>query len=200
MYIGGANFPHLLRKMHVKKIIARWQDWSGKGIEHVVLKQNPDHITADGVILALGDSGPFAITYHIACDISWRVNRLAISELGSSLTIQLASDGVGNWTERSGAALPQLAPAIDVDISSTPFTNTLPIRRLNLREGQSKEIVTAYLQVPGFELTTDRQRYTCLVPGKLYRYESVGNDFTREIKVDSDGLVVNYPGLFRRMF
>ena len=46
---------------------------------------------------------------------------------------------------------------------------------------------------------TDPQRYTCLAPLKRYRYESIDSDFTREIEVDSRGLVVTYPGLFRRL-
>jgi hypothetical protein len=184
----------------MNKTIARWQDWSGKTIEHLVLNQSGNRITADGAILAHGNPDPFAITYHIACDSAWRVKRVEISKLGSSLAIELASDGDGNWIEQSGTSLPQLASAVDVDISITPFTNTLPIQRLNLQSGQSKEIIAAYIQVPAFDITSDRQRYTCLVPGKLYRYESVDNEFTRDIEVDSDGLVVNYPGLFRRIF
>lgn len=184
----------------MNKIIARWQDWSGETIEHLVLNQTRNCITADAAILARRKPEPFAITYHIVCDCSWRVNRVEIRELGSSLAIELASDGNGNWIADSGAALPQLASAVDVDISITPFTNTLPIRRLNLQAGQSKEIIAAYVEVPGLGITSDRQRYTCLLPGKLYRYESVDNDFTRDIEIDSDGLVVNYPGLFRRIF
>jgi uncharacterized protein len=95
--------------------------------------------------------------------------------------------------------LPQLAGAIDIDISITPFTNTLPIRRLRLQTGQSQEILVAYVQLPGLAVTTDRQRYTCREPDRRYRYESLDGDFTREIEVDGHGLVVTYPGLFRRV-
>jgi hypothetical protein len=44
--------------------------------------------------------------------------------------------------------MPQLGGAIDIDISITPFTNTLAIRRLNLRRGQSEEIIAVYIRVP----------------------------------------------------
>jgi hypothetical protein len=184
----------------MNKINARWQDWSGQTIEQLVLNQSSKRITADAAILACGKPNPFAITYHVVCDNCWRVNRVEISELGSNLAIELAADGIGNWFDKSGAVLPQLASAVDIDISHTPFTNTLPIRRLNLQRGESKEIIAAYIQVPSLTITADRQRYTCLVSGKVYRYESVDNDFTRDIEVDADGLVVNYPGLFRRVF
>ena len=101
--------------------------------------------------------------------------------------------------DASAAVLPKLRGAIDVDISATPFTNTLPIRRLSMRLGQSEEILAVYVQVPSLAVSTDRQRYTCLEAGKRYRYESVDSDFTRDIEVDEHGLVVNYPGLFRRV-
>jgi uncharacterized protein len=184
----------------MNKSIARWQNWSGESIEHLVLKEDHSCITADGVVLTMADNSPFAMRYRIVCDRFWRVNRVEISEIGSQVVTELVSDGIGNWSDKSDADLVPLASVIDVDISITPFTNTLPIRRLNLQAGLSAEILVAYIQAPSLDVTTDRQRYTCLVPGKLYRYESLDTDFTRDIEVDSNGLVVNYPGLFRRVF
>lgn len=183
----------------MNKIIARWQDWSGKGIEHLVLTEEPNQIVAEAAILGTIDENVFAARYQILCDASWRVKKVDIAEIGSDLIVQLARDSVGNWVDGSATALPQFAGAIDIDISITPFTNTLPIRRLNLQRGQSEEILAVYIQVPGLSITTDRQRYTCLEAGRRYRYESVDSDFTREIDVDANGLVVTYPGLFRRV-
>jgi hypothetical protein len=185
---------------HMRAIIARWQDWPGTGIEHLVLKEGPNQIVAEAAILGTIDDRMFAARYKIICDAAWRVKKVAINELGADLTAELTSDGVGNWVDGSGAPQPQLGNAVDIDISITPFTNTLPIRRLNLQRGQSQEILAVYIQLPNIAITTDRQRYTCLEPGQRYRYESVDSDFIREIEVDEHGLVVNYPGLFRRLF
>ena len=95
--------------------------------------------------------------------------------------------------------LSKLTGAIDIDLSITLFTNTLPIRRLKLRAGQFAEIVTVYIYMPTLTLTTVPQRYTCLELGKRYWYESLDSDFTRDIEVDGRGLVVTYPGLFHRL-
>jgi len=81
----------------------------------------------------------------------------------------------------------------------TPFTNTLPIRRLDLAEGQTADIRVVYVLLPELTITIDPQRYTCLRRGGRYRYESLDSDFVREIDIDTDGLVVTYPGLFRRV-
>ena len=119
--------------------------------------------------------------------------------VGDARKIEIAGDGKGNWTDGAGKSLPKLTGAIDIDLSVTPFTNTLPIRRLKLSAGQSAEILTVYILAPALTLVTDPQRYTCLVPGTRYRYESLDSDFTRDIDVDDHALVVTYPGLFRRL-
>jgi hypothetical protein len=119
--------------------------------------------------------------------------------IGADTVIDLVSDGTGRWRNAGGPALPDLDGAIDVDLSVTPFTNTLPIRRLDLAEGQRADIRAVYVHFPDLGLTIDRQRYTCLKRGSQYRYESLDSDFVRDIEIDADGLIVTYPGLFRRI-
>jgi hypothetical protein len=181
------------------RIVARWKDWAGTGLEHLVLREGADEIVAEAAILGSADDELFAARYRIVCDGAWRVRKVAIALIGSDRPIELASDGVGNWVDGSATAMPQLDGAIDIDISITPFTNTLPIRRLSLRTGETAEILAVYIQLPSLAITTDRQRYTCLETGRRYRYESVDSDFTRDIDIDEHGLVVTYPGLFRRV-
>ena len=58
--------------------------------------------------------------------------------------------------------------------------------------------LVAYVALPELTVTIDPQRYTCLDRDRRYRFESLDGDFTRDIEVDAGGLVVTYPGLFRR--
>jgi len=182
-----------------KPIVARWQDWNANGIEHLVLREGSHEVVAESVVVGSADDVIFALRYRIRCDKSWRVRSAAVALVGSDRKIEITGDGKGHWSDVSGKRLPKLAGATDIDLSATPFTNTLPIRRLKLRAGQSAEIVTVYILAPALTLTTDPQRYTCLEPLKRYRYESIDSDFTREIEVDRRGMVVTYPGLFRRL-
>lgn len=180
-------------------IIARWQDWSGSGLEHLVLKVGSSGMVAESAILATVDGEAIAVRYRVQCNSEWRVRKAEIARIGDERVIELTSDGLGNWADGDGLAQPQLRGAIDIDISVTPFTNTLPIRRLGLKVGQSAEILVVYMELPRLAVKTDRQRYTRLEVG-LYRYESVDSDFTRDIEVDAESLVMTYPGLFRRVF
>lgn len=180
-----------------KSITAIWKGWAGDSTEYLTLKERGGIISAESVIISEGGGRSYAARYAIECDPGWRVRSVSVSLFGESRRISLSGDGRGGWMDGSGA-LSGLKGAIDVDIFPTPFTNTIPVRRLNLSAGQSADIIAAYITLPEMSVTTDPQRYTCIEPLKLYRFESPGSDFKCDIEVDEYGLVVSYPGLFRR--
>lgn len=179
--------------------VARWESWDGTGLQHLVLRVGPEEIVAEAVVLAAEDDRSFAARFRIVCDGAWRVRSVEAGVIGDDRRILLASDGAGHWRDGAGRPLPDLEGAIDVDLPVTPFTNTLPIRRLDLAAGQSADLRVVYIVLPEYTVTTDPQRYICLEPRRRYRYESLDSDFVREIEVDTDGLVVTYPELFRRV-
>ncbi len=179
-----------------------WSPWSEPGIEHLHLLQKDEFILADSIVVGVSKHIPFRLHYGITCDTHWNVKQLGIELLsGNHKSIMLQADGKGHWA--TGTPVPLLDGCIDVDISATPFTNTLPIRRLALKPGQSAEVLVVYLLIPEMELMTDRQRYTCIEitpSGGLYKYESIDSDFSAHLPVDRDGLVLDYPGLFKSIW
>ena len=183
-----------------------WSPWMGPGLEHLHLRQQQDGIVADGLILGVEEQVPFRVHYEIHCDPQWRLRTVLLSVPGgSSQSLHLFTDGDGSWTKESGETIPSLKGCLDVDISATPFTNTLPIRRLALQPGSSAILNMLYIAIPQRLIEVVKQRYTCLevtASGGRYRYESLANGvswFTAELAVDADGLVLDYPGLFRRV-
>lgn len=185
----------------MERIVARWTDWQGRGLEHLVLQLGSEAIVADAVVVSDDDAAdpPFAVHYRITCDLEWRVRRAEVDLVGDDRQLRLSSDGQGHWLDAAGKPLAALDGAIDIDLAASPFTNTLPIRRLGLRRGQSADIRAAYIRVPELDVTSDPQRYTCLEPLASYRYASLDSDFSRDIETDRHGLVISYPGLFRRV-
>lgn len=183
-----------------------WTPWEEPGLEHLHLIQNNELIVADSVLIGVDGQDPFRAQYEISCDSDWRLRSVHVSLLSRSpQAVHLFTDGKGNWTSEMGEVIPALSGCLDVDISVTPFTNTLPIRRLNLRPGMSSTLNMAYIAAPRLHIEVVEQRYTCLEvtpDGERYRYESLKNGdswFTAELLVDSNGLVIDYPGLFRRV-
>lgn len=183
-------------------IVARWRDWDDRGLEHLSLTETDAGLEAISVIIGRADpadgGAPFAARYRILCDPLWRVRELDVELIGEPVRLSVTADGKGNWLDAAGSGLGFLDGAVDVDLAASPFTNTLPIRRLDPAEGEAVDIVTAYLRFPALTLSPDPQRYTCLKHRRRYRYDSLDSDFSAEIEVDGDGLVTSYPGLFRR--
>jgi uncharacterized protein len=175
----------------------RWREAAGEGVQHLVLDRSPGQITAEGMIVAGGEA-PFAARFRLLLDSRWRTRRLSVALLGNPVVLVLLADGKGGWTDAEGHDLPALEGVQDVDISATPFTNTLPLRRLRTAVGKSVDIDTAHVDLPSMTVKRDAQRYTRLEE-RSWRYESRDSDFTRDITVDEDGVVISYPGLFERV-
>jgi uncharacterized protein len=169
-----------------------WQGTPTGSVEHLDLVPRDDHLRGRSVV----DLGPERIEYAVELDAGWVFRALRVRS-SSGRTLDLARADDGGW-EVDGAAREDLAEAVDVDLSFSPFTNTLPIRRLGLAVGEAARIVTAYVAAPSLHVAPDPQRYTRLATDR-YLYESLDGDFRREITVDGDGFVVDYPGLFARL-
>jgi len=56
-----------------------------------------------------------------------------------------------------------------------------------------------YVPFDTFEAFPDAQRYRTIEPGRLYHYEAVDGTFAADLPLDEDGLVLDYPTLFRRL-
>lgn len=178
-----------------------WWAWDGPGLGHLRLAVRDSGVVADGLMLGVAEGRPFRLAYEVRCDTHWRVRAARVGVPGEPTKVELLSDGEGNWTGPDGRTLPYLGGCEYVDISETPFTNTLPIRRLGLASGESAEISVAYFDGTELQPWPEPQRYTCLEKGNgggLYRFLSLDGGFTADLPVDADALVLDYPGLFRR--
>ena len=180
-----------------REVALSWLDQSESGIEVSRVTFTQYSCSVDGRIDGPAHA-PFVLEYAVSCDEAWNTRYVFIAEASGDRRLELLASGRGHWTDGDGEPLPELRGALDVDISATPFTNTLPIRRLDLPPGGSAEITVAFVSVPDLALSTERQRYT-RTSELGYRFESVDADFERQITVDADGLVVEYPGLFSRL-
>ena len=187
-------------------IEARWTSWNGGGLEHLRLDVRADRVLADGWILGEDGAGrPFRASYVVECDGAWKARRARVQVLEDpARVLDLRSDGNGLWTDLgTGAPLRLIDGCIDVDIFPSPFTNTLPIRRLaDAEPGRPVAIAVAWIAAPELTVRLSRQEYTLLArgaEGARWRYRGLDSDFTTELEVDRDGLVLDYPGLARRV-
>ena len=185
--------------MH-RDIVWEWAD--RPGLEHLSLDIAPDGITADGVVLVALEGRPVRLRYSVRCDARWgfREASLAVDHDGAQSSLALTRNENGQWRV-DGTKRTDLDGCTDIDIMTTPFTNTLPIRRLALTPDAATVIRVAYIRIPELSVAAFDQEYTRLDPGlppRRFRYRSLASGFTAELAVDADGVVIDYPGVWRR--
>ena len=147
----------------------------------------------DGAAVFMEQEQACRLDYSVTCDERWRTMSAAVEGwIGSApVNVSLKVDSAGRWSF-NGRAVLACSGCIDVDLSFTPATNLLPIRRLALAPGAEERVVAAWLRVPSLALEPLEQRYR-RVDATRYRYESDGGRFTAELSVDEHGFVMRYP-------
>jgi hypothetical protein len=180
-----------------------WSAWEGPGLEHLRLEESANGVRADSLLITVDDAGrPFRARFVVECDEGWCVTRARIEVLEASPRIlDLAGDARGHWTS-GGTSTPTLDGCLDVDVFPSPFTNTLPMRRLTEAVvGQPIAIDVAWVALPELSVRVDRQEYTLLdrgAGGSRWRFRALETGFTVELATDPHGLVRDYPGIARR--
>jgi hypothetical protein len=183
--------------------ISRWCDWQGSGLDHCLFTQSSEALLIEGVVIG-GHLDGYAAHYRVRTDGSFRTREVRIEVVGGP-RLHLTSDGEGHWQDQiRNEPASFLTGCLDVDIAGTPATNTLPIKRLELPQQSSRVITVVYIPL-SVHLPDEclpevmEQCYTCLQVNKRYRYEGRPHGFTADIEVDEHGVVVDYPGVFRRL-
>ena len=186
--ISGTMKAHLL-----------WQALEYPSLEHCVVHHTSTGYEVSSVLVGLTGNKDFRIEYRIVINAEWQTLSVDVHYdiSGSIQTLHYSGNGQGKWTV-DGKDSPAFDGCIDVDLPLTPFTNSLPINRLNMSEGDQRLIRVIYLDIIEGEIKCVSQKYTKLSSTE-YKYENVPNDFEAVITVDETGLVTHYPRLFERI-
>jgi hypothetical protein len=173
------------------------------GFEVCFFSERPDATLLSGHTAAVEDGVAWAVRYEIAIDAAWRTRRVVMWSSSSidERSIVLEADGTGHWSV-DGAEYPAVEGCIDIDLEASACTNTLPVHRFALAPGETSDAPAAYVRR---DLRVERleQRYR-RVPddpahGQQFDYESPAFDFRATLTYDASGLIVDYPGIARRL-
>jgi hypothetical protein len=175
--------------------------WTGQeyySLENCLINDTAFGKEITSTIIGEHEGKIYLVEYSIRTNQNWETIFFEVFSRHSDHTqnICFESDGKGNWTH-GGAPLTQFQGCIDIDISLTPFTNSLPINRLKLSQQQEQEIQVIYVNLLEQQIASVRQRYRRLSETE-YHYENVPKDFEATIQVDKQGFVIDYPSLFVR--
>ncbi|WP_420452778.1 putative glycolipid-binding domain-containing protein [Ilumatobacter sp.] len=170
---------------------ARWDTWDATAHETTTLRWENEAWTA------IGEVGREAVSYVVRLSPTWDVRQFLLFRNADQPDLWLGHDGSGRWGEVNGAHRPDLDGCVDVDLAITPFTTSIPIRRLRLDPGDSASLTVALIDAETLGVVPVTRRYEHLSPGR-YRRTDVGSGDESVFDVDEYGLVHDQPGRFRR--
>jgi hypothetical protein len=188
-----------------------WSKDDPFGVEFADLRLGRDTLTASGVAIGT-EPVPYRLDYELETGPRFVTTRLHVTSRGEGWRrdLDLRRDASGAWTvdatEHGTVDLPSpgcdaslLEDALDCDLGLSPVTNMMPILRHGLvRAGGPIVLSMAWVAVPELSVRLDRQRYRH-VRSHVVGFEAVDGSFAAELTCDDDGVVVDYPGIARRL-
>ena len=143
------------------------------------------------------DAGGMAVlNYLVRCDVGWRTLSADVAGMHGDDEVQLriACDN-GRW-HLNDVEQPGVDGASDLDLSFTPATNLMPIRRLMVSADTQQAVTAAWLRYPEEDLARLDQVYgrTGLPDHVSYQAEQTG--FETQLSFDDSGFVTLYPGFW----
>jgi uncharacterized protein len=185
------------------------------GTELAALSVSARTLEAHGVAIGV-EPLPYRLDYELSTVDEFVTARLVVRTQGDGWRRALVLErlAVGAWVctpESEGfASLPApggdvrgLNGALDCDLGLSPLTNSMPVLRHGLHEGGGPvDFLMAWVSVPDLSVHPSRQRYTFLqrqARARLVRFEAPDATFVADILFDDNGVVIDYPGIARRI-
>lgn len=176
-----------------------WKGFEHESLENCVIHVSQYSFQITSFIIGKFEKLPFKIEYKIEVSPQWETRSFEIvTTLKNSFSkITYTSDKDRNWFV-DGKIDTRLAGCFDIDISATPFTNTLAINRLNLIPGQPRLIEVVYVDIFEKSIRVEKQRYEKLTDSQI-KFTQISNGFEAIVSVDDLGFVTSYPELFEQI-
>jgi hypothetical protein len=180
-----------------------WRAHDVPRMESVRVQLTGNRIKAYGRIVAAATSShpAFSASYDLVTDEAGGTKRLSMTVTLAERERQLsiARDEENMWLIQDHTGQTQRAAydgALDVDVIFSPFFNALPIRRTGLyRRTDSITCPVVYVRLPEVAVEAAVISYSSAADG--IKLHSPAAETT--ITVDSDGFILDYPGLAERI-
>ncbi|WP_199254434.1 putative glycolipid-binding domain-containing protein [Mycolicibacterium mengxianglii] len=187
--------------------ILTWRGDEVARMESVRVQLSGKRIKAYGrIVSAATDATPaFSASYDLVTDEKGATKRLSLTVTMAERERQLsiARDEENMWViqQHSGkTSRSDFGGALDVDVVLSPFFNALPIRRTGLyQQAESVTLPVVYVRIPDLEVGPATISYSSGGPDAKdgIKLHSPVADTT--VTVDSDGFILEYPGLAARI-
>lgn len=183
-----------------------WQGLHEPRLEQVrLLLSNDQRLRATGRLVAAGPDEQFNASFEVSVGESGQVNRLLLRTATvleeRQCSLSRTEDGAWLVDHGQGSKRETFNGALDVDVQFAVLFNAIPIRRLGLhREASEHTLPVVRVSLPDLSVRAVTHTYKTVSVGddvSVVRFKSGG--FDQNIKVDANGLVVDYPLISKRI-
>ena len=176
-------------------VVRLWRRLDLPGHEIARLARRDHGWELSGTALFTDGQEPCRLDYAVACDARWHTRSAVVAGLIGPRAVSVRVEvEEGRW-RADDEEQPAVAGCIDIDLGFSPSTNLLPLRRLSLAVGAHADVRAAWLPFPSLVLQPLDQVYR-REDTHSYRYQSRGGRFERLLRIDAEGFVVSYPGIW----
>jgi hypothetical protein len=193
----GVSAIESLTIQHMSSTSILWRRVDQVGHDCALLKESSAGPIIEGTAVFNESGRPCRLDYRVACNAAWQTVSARITGWldTTMLDVAIRVDIVRAWT-LNGEPCPEVQGCDDVDLSFTPATNLLPIRRARLAMGERTRARAAWLRFPAVGLELLDQTYGRLSES-TYRYETGDGSFVTRLETNAVGFVTEYPGLWQ---
>jgi hypothetical protein len=175
-----------------------WRRLDTPGHDAAALHAIEDGWAIEGTAVFLHGDEACSLRYTARTDQGWVTRAAEVAGwIGSTPVHVLIVASANHQWSLNGVPQPAVAGCVDIDLSFTPATNLIPVRRLQLRVGAREAITAAWVKFPDLILEPLEQAYAHTSDNQ-YDYEAFGGAFRVPLLVDPNGWVVRYPGFWQR--
>jgi len=183
-----------------------WQGYREPRLEQVrLLLSDQRRLRASGRLVTAGPDEQFSASFEVGVGEEGTVKRLllrsATVEEEKQISLSRTADGAWLVDTGKGSERREFGGAMDVDVQFVVLFNSIPIRRLGLhREAGEHVLPVVRVSLPDLSVQVVEQTYRTVSVGddtSVINFSS--GDFSSDLVVDAQGIVVDYPQVSRRI-
>lgn len=202
----------------LRTIAVAWSKDEPFGAEYAEIALDDGSLSAAGIAIG-SDPLPYRLDYSLRTGPDYVTAEVDVASRGDGWerSLHLVRSLHGQWTAETssvgktplpsaGGETEQFDDALDPDLGLSPLFNSMPVLRHRLHAGgAAHDFLMVWISVPDLGIYPSPQRYSYLETladgNSLVRFESVGEGeaFVADIVFDTNGIVLDYPGVATRI-
>jgi uncharacterized protein len=172
-----------------------WRRCDLPGHDSAALVQTAGGWELRGTSVFLDETATCRLDYRVRCDAGWRTTDAIVRGWRGQdpINADIAVDANGAW-RFNGNPAPQVEGCVDIDLSFTPATNLIPMRRLAIADVDTDASAAWFtFPTPGLERLDQIYRR---IDTARYAYRAPRLNFSAVLTTHASGFVTRYGDLW----